>query len=86
MKIYSREEALRKIEVIFQEQFLDIGLKISESSSPETVEDWDSMGHISIVTAVENGFSISFSIEEIGEVGSVSDLLNILVRHQVISN
>jgi acyl carrier protein len=86
MEKISRNEALRKIQTIFREQFLNLDLEVSEGSSPETIEEWDSMAHIAIIIAIEGAFSISVSTEEMGEVGAVSDLLDILAKRQIILN
>ena len=37
---------------------------IDESSSPETVEGWDSMGHLNLIAALEKRFNISIDIGE----------------------
>lgn len=38
---------------------------IGSDSSLDTIEEWDSLSHSSLVIALEQGFDISFEIEEI---------------------
>ncbi len=45
--------------------------KITAESSPETIENWDSMQHLNLVLAVEEKFGLQLSPEEIEEMKSV---------------
>lgn len=50
------------------------GVAISDltpDSSPQTVEPWDSMGHLNLVLALEQAFNVQFSPEEIAGMTSV---------------
>lgn len=44
---------------------------VDGDSSPQTIEAWDSMGHLNLVLALEQAFSVSFDPEEIGRLVSV---------------
>ena len=44
---------------------------LDESSSPETVEGWDSMGHLNLVAALEHDFNVSIDIGDVMEMVSV---------------
>mgnify|MGYP000913864934 CR=1 FL=1 len=44
---------------------------ITPDSSPQTVEAWDSMGHLNLVLALEQAFGVQFSPEEIAAMTSV---------------
>ncbi|MFQ5603406.1 MAG: acyl carrier protein [bacterium] len=48
---------------------------IDESSSPETIESWDSLQHLNLVLALEESFGIQFSIEEIQSMRSFLTVL-----------
>ena len=53
------------------------GVEISEVSENSTVGDfpqWDSMGHLSILSKVEETFDISFEPEEMMEMEDVKDI------------
>lgn len=41
---------------------------IEENSSPDTIEKWDSLQHINLVSSIEEEFDIRFSDEEIIEM------------------
>jgi acyl carrier protein len=46
--------------------------EITADSSPQTVEAWDSMGHLNLVLALEQSFGVQFSPEEIAAMTSVT--------------
>ncbi len=54
--------------------------QISDNLSPETAESWDSMNHLRLVTAIEQEFSISLSMNDIQSLQNVS-MLRALVHH-----
>ncbi len=41
---------------------------INESSSPETIEEWDSIKQMNLVLAIEEEFDVLFSDEQIMEM------------------
>ena len=52
--------------------------KITAESSPETIENWDSMQHLNLVLAVEEKFGVQLSpedIEQMKNIGAVAKLV-----------
>lgn len=56
--------------------------QLDESSSPDTVENWDSLKHVNLVLELENEFSIAFSEEEVLDIFSVKNIVEILEKKQ----
>jgi acyl carrier protein len=52
--------------------------QISSSSSPETVETWDSVQHLNLVLAVEEKFHLQLSPEEIEEMKTIGDVVKLV--------
>ena len=52
--------------------------KINEEASTETIENWDSLKHMSLILALEEEFNIAFTDEEIVTMLSVKDILKVL--------
>jgi len=44
---------------------------LSEQSSPDTIEEWDSMSHINLILALEREFQVKFTAQESVEMLSV---------------
>lgn len=47
--------------------------QITAASSPQTLENWDSIQHLNLVLAVEEKFGVQLSPEEIEEMKSVGE-------------
>jgi acyl carrier protein len=54
---------------------------LSDDTSPETLSDWTSVQHLSLIAAVEEAFSIHFSIADIYAARSLGALRNIVSEH-----
>ena len=52
--------------------------KITTESSPETIDNWDSMQHLNLVLAIEEKFGVQLEpedIEQMTTVGAIAKLL-----------
>jgi acyl carrier protein len=52
--------------------------KIAAASSPQTLENWDSIQHLNLVLAVEERFSLQLSPEEIEQMKSIGDTAKLI--------
>lgn len=50
-------------------------LTITEATTAKDVEGWDSLSHIRLVVAIEQGFRVKFSTGEIERFTSVGDMV-----------
>jgi acyl carrier protein len=64
-------------ELVAEVLYIDLSL-VDDNSGPETIEAWDSLGHINIITAIEEEFDIEISPDEIAEITTVNDIKKIL--------
>jgi acyl carrier protein len=56
---------------------------LEDASSPETVEGWDSMGHLNLVAALEQEFGVSIDIGDVMEMVTVKKIREILLHYGV---
>jgi len=56
---------------------------VNERSSPETVEGWDSMGHVNLVAALEQRFNVSIDIDDVMHMANVGKIREILASYGV---
>ena len=42
--------------------------ELDDTSSPETVEDWDSLGHVNLVMEIERVYDVSLSTDDALEI------------------
>ena len=57
---------------------------ITDLTSPENVESWDSFNALVMVSELELEFEVHFSIEEVYSVTCVKDIRDVLRRHSVV--
>ena len=60
--------------------------QINDQSGPENIESWDSFNGLVLVDELENNFKIKFSISEITDVKTISDIKRHLKNHDVPIN
>lgn len=76
----AREEVYEKLTEIFQAVFDDDTLLISDTTTAEDIEDWDSLEQINLVVAVEKKFDMKFNIEEVNMFRNVGEMVDIIIK------
>ena len=51
---------------------------IHDQSSMDTIERWDSLAQIDVITALEEEFGVTFEVEEFQTMTNFSDIIDIL--------
>lgn len=77
---------IQRIARVFSEAFNVPADQVSANTVPDDVEKWDSLGHITMVNALQSEFGVEFEIEEIMEMATVSKILEILAVHGFSDN
>ena len=57
----TRENVFEKLNEVFRDVFDDEEIVLTEETTSEDIEDWDSLEHINLIVAVEQCFGIKFS-------------------------
>ena len=70
----TREEVFEKLNEIFRDNFDDDGIVLTEETSSADIEGWDSLEQINLVVAIQNAFSVRFSIEEVSAMKNVGEM------------
>ena len=71
-------DLLPEIQRIFCDVFDDPNLVITRDSNASTVEDWDSLAHVNLVTAIETKYRIRFALGELQELKNVGDMIDLI--------
>ena len=58
--------------------------QLSDKSTPESIENWDSYNGLLLVDELESEFKVKFSVEEVFDVHSIADIKRHLKNHGVI--
>ncbi len=68
-------ELLKKLEDIFRENFDDDTITLTPATSPDDIEEWDSLEQINLLTALGAEFGISLGLADIRGVHTVGDMM-----------
>jgi acyl carrier protein len=72
------DELLGRLQPIFRDIFDNPSLVILAESSAKTVDGWDSLAHISLVSAIEQEFNIRFALGELERLNNVGDMVALM--------
>ena len=74
----TREEVFEKMNDVFRDVFDDEDITVTDETTADDIEDWDSLEHINLVNAMEEEFGVKFTMGEIvalKNVGEMADLI-----------
>ena len=60
--------------------------QITDETSPDNSESWDSFNGLMMVTELESNYNVSFTMEEITGVTCVADIKKSLKKHGISEN
>ena len=61
--------------------------QINDQTKAIDVEEWDSIGHLSILVALDNNLNGKIAkISEFSEADSIKKIIDILIHHKLIDN
>jgi acyl carrier protein len=75
-----REEMLKKITTVFIDVLDDEDIVLTESTTADDVEDWDSLTHIQLVVGVEKAFNVRFTSSEIQDWENVGEMMDCILK------
>lgn len=75
----SREDVFEKLNSVFQDVFDDETIAVSDATTADDIEDWDSLEHINLMAAVEKEFEIKFSMGQIVTMKNVGEMADIIL-------
>ena len=77
----TRQEINQKLNSVFGEVFDDDSIKVSDATTANDIEDWDSLAHLTLVSSVEEAFGIEFSLGEINGFNNVGEMMDAIEKH-----
>lgn len=69
-----------RLQAIFRDVFDSETLHITRETTAKTVEGWDSLAHINLVSAIEQEFRIRFALGELQSMKNVGELLDLMEK------
>ncbi len=74
----TRDVLLARTAAIMEDIFGIAPEKVTPQSSPDSIPEWDSLKHISLISALEEEFNFQFTPDEMSEMLNVDIILDIL--------
>lgn len=71
-----RSEILTKVQEIFREELELDDLVLTDETTADDVEEWDSLSHVQLVATMEEAFGIEFKSREILSWENIGDLID----------
>ena len=74
----NEQDVMPRLTRVFRNVFGDKRLIISRRTTADDVDDWDSLEHINLISAVEDEFGIRFKMGEVSSMKNVGEMVEII--------
>lgn len=75
----TREEVFVVLNEVFQDVFDDETITVTDTTTSEDIEDWDSLEHINLIAAVEQEFGMKFTMGQVVTMKNVGEMADIIM-------
>ncbi len=74
----THEEIMEKLTEIFRDVFDDEEICLSDDTTANDIDGWESLEHINLVEAVEHEFGMKFRMQEVSGMKNVGEMARIV--------
>jgi acyl carrier protein len=75
-----REEIFSKLNEIFEDVLdLDETPELTDATTANDIEEWDSLSHIQLIVAIEKAFKLKFTSQEILKWNTVGEMVDTII-------
>lgn len=78
----TREQVYEKLNKVFRDVFDDDSIIVTDSTTSEDIEDWDSFEHINLVVAVEEEFQFKIPIGKTVTMKNVGEMVDLILQNE----
>ena len=75
----TREAIYEKLNEVFQDVFDDDSITVKAETTADDIEDWDSLEHINLVSAVEKTFGVKFTMAQVVGMKNVGEMVDVIL-------
>ncbi len=76
----TRTEIFEKLTEVFADVFDDDSITLTDATTADDIEEWDSLTHITLIAEVEDAFDMKFSMKDVLGMKNVGEMVDILER------
>ncbi|SCY07086.1 acyl carrier protein [Lachnospiraceae bacterium XBB2008] len=74
----NRDEIFEQLNEVFRDVFDDESITVSDETTADDIEDWDSLEHINLIAAVEQQFGVRFNMGQIVTLKNVGEMVDLI--------
>jgi acyl carrier protein len=71
---------IEQLNIIFRELFLDESLTLTDTTTADDIDGWDSFTHLNVIMSIESHYGISITDEEIPTLRNVGDMMILIEK------
>ena len=75
----TREAIYEKLNEVFQDVFDDDSITVNAETTADDIEDWESLEHINLVSAVEKTFGVKFTMAQVVGMKNVGEMVDVIL-------
>jgi len=75
-----RQAMFERLTAVFHDVFDNDTIRLTEETSAEDIEGWDSLMHVTLCIAVEKHFQVKFNPVDIARLTNVGKIVDLLLR------
>ena len=76
----NREEVYEQLTRVFSDVFDNEDITINDNTTADDIDEWDSMEYINLIMAVEEEFSIKFTMEQVNGMKNVGEMVGLIIE------
>lgn len=76
----TREEIFDSLNEVFRDVFDDNDITVTENTTADDIEDWDSLEHINLIVATEKKFGVKFTMGEVTGMKNVGEMVDVILQ------
>lgn len=75
-----KNDILKKLTEVFDDVFDLDGVTITRETTANDIDEWDSLEHITLISAVESTFKMKFKMKEVSTMKNVGEMIDIIAE------
>ena len=69
-----------RLNTVFRDFFDDDDIELEADTTADDIDDWDSLNHITLMSAVEDEFGLRFTMGEVSGMKNVGEMAEIIKK------
>ena len=76
----TREEIFEQLNEVFRDVFDDESIEVTDETTADDIEDWDSFEHINLIVAIEEEFRFKIPMGKTVTMENVGEMVDLILE------